>query len=93
MTRLRCCPTHCIGEGRVSVFEKTNNVDFLPGMMQPDADFLDGLLKAKQSLGIKEVHLTGGEPTLHPKLPQIIAITVSAGLDVKMTSNGENCPL
>lgn len=90
MTRLRCCPTHSIG-GRVSVFEKTNKVDFLPGMMQPDADFLDSLLKTKQSLGIKEVHLTGGEPTLHPKLPLIIATAaVSVGLDVKMTSNGEN---
>lgn len=76
--------------GRVSIFEKTNNVDFIPGTMQPDDNFLGSLLQTKQALGIKEVHLTGGEPTLHPMLPQIVAMAARAGLDVKMTSNGEN---
>ena len=42
--------------------------------MQPDDNFLDSLLQTKQVLGIKEVHLTGGEPTLHPMLPQIVAM-------------------
>jgi len=43
-----------------------------------------------QSVDASEIHLTGGEPTLHPELPDIIAMAKSLGLSVKMTSNGEN---
>ncbi|MEV6024097.1 radical SAM protein [Streptomyces sp. NPDC052036] len=38
----------------------------------------------------EEVHFTGGEPTLHPNLPHLIAIARRLGLTVGLTSNGEN---
>jgi GTP 3',8-cyclase len=37
-----------------------------------------------------EVHLTGGEPTLHPKLPELVGLVRRADFAVCMTSNGEN---
>jgi cyclic pyranopterin phosphate synthase len=44
----------------------------------------------RDRLDINEVHLTGGEPTLHPRLPELIAIARTLGLTVAMTSNGQN---
>lgn len=76
--------------GRVSIFQGINNVSFIPGTMQPDDSFLRSLQKVRQSLGINEIHLTGGEPTLHPLLPHIIRLATGDGFSVKMTSNGEN---
>lgn len=52
---------------------------------------LEGLDSLK-ALGINEVHLTGGEPTLHPRLPEIVAGIVDRGMVVKMTSNGQSAP-
>lgn len=76
--------------GRVSVFSETNGVDFLPGKMMPDANFTDALATLRDGLGLNELHMTGGEPTLHPELPQLIAAAIGEGYTVKMTSNGEN---
>jgi len=44
----------------------------------------------REALGFNEVHLTGGEPTLHPRLPQLIATAKDCGYEVSVTSNGEN---
>jgi cyclic pyranopterin phosphate synthase len=41
-----------------------------------------------QVLPIREVHLTGGEPTSHPDLPSLIAGLTQAGFVVKATSIG-----
>ncbi|MDO4780847.1 MAG: radical SAM protein [Candidatus Saccharibacteria bacterium] len=76
--------------GRVSVFENRNGVNFLPGTMRPGSDFDEIIETLISSLGIKEIHLTGGEPTLHRSLPEIIKSITSKGLVTKMTSNGEN---
>jgi len=42
-----------------------------------------------KKLGIQEIHLTGGEPTLHPELPEITKSLVDNGFIVKMTTNGQ----
>ena len=76
--------------GRVSVFEQCNGVDFIPGSMQPNDNFDKTLSVLAETLGTKEVHLTGGEPTLHPNLSEIIRRAASQGFSVKLTSNGEN---
>ena len=76
--------------GRVSVFENTNKVDFLPGAMHPDREFIRILYLLSEHLGIEELHFTGGEPTLHAELPELIELASSLGFSVKMTSNGEN---
>ncbi|PID31503.1 molybdenum cofactor biosynthesis enzyme [Candidatus Saccharibacteria bacterium] len=76
--------------GRVSVFESHNGVDFIPGTMQPNQTFIETLEILTQMLDTKELHLTGGEPTLHRRLPELIDMATSHGLSVKLTSNGEN---
>lgn len=76
--------------GRVSVFEETNGVDFLAGRMEPDESFVQVLETMRDLTNTQELHLTGGEPTLHPRLPDVIRQATSLGFEVKMTSNGEN---
>jgi cyclic pyranopterin phosphate synthase len=76
--------------GRVSVFEGKNGVDFIPGVMAPDEHFSSSLLRMMETTDSSELHLTGGEPTLHPELPQIVKTAKNLGYKVKMTSNGEN---
>lgn len=76
--------------GRVSVFEETNGVNFVPGVMSPDENFAQALELMRESVGTRELHLTGGEPTLHRNLPELIKLASDAGFKVRMTSNGEN---
>lgn len=78
--------------GRVSVFEENNGVNFLPGTMQPNKKFENALRVMSKAIGCRELHLTGGEPTLHSSLPEIINMANNVGYSVKMTSNGENVP-
>lgn len=76
--------------GRVSVFSASNGVDFLPGRMEPsDPNFRDALAAMRDHIGLRELHLTGGEPTLHPSLVETISLATSLGYSVSMTSNGE----
>ncbi|MEV3967702.1 radical SAM protein [Streptomyces sp. NPDC050698] len=76
--------------GRVSIYLRTNGADFLPTRIAADADFAMALAAVRGSLPTNEVHFTGGEPTLHPDLPGLIAIARRLGLTVGLTSNGEN---
>ena len=76
--------------GRVSIYLRTNGATFLPAPVQPDDDFVQALTALRAALDVRELHLTGGEPTLHPGLPKLIALAVAAGLRVRMTSNGEH---
>ncbi|WP_067804754.1 radical SAM protein [Actinomadura formosensis] len=76
--------------GRVSIYAATNGAKFIPAMMLPDEAFTSALVSMRDRLDIGEVHLTGGEPTLHPRLPELITIARTLGLTVAMTSNGQN---
>ncbi|GAA2003772.1 hypothetical protein GCM10009799_33630 [Nocardiopsis rhodophaea] len=76
--------------GRVSIYAATNGARFLPAPMKPDQAFVDALARLRDSLELNELHLTGGEPTLHPRLPEIIGAARDVGYNVCMTSNGEN---
>lgn len=50
---------------------------------------LEHLLDAlHQELGVQTVHLTGGEPTLHPQLLEFVARLRRKSFQVRMTSNG-----
>src|SRR3989344_875462 len=42
-----------------------------------------------KTIGIDEIHLTGGEPTLLPQLPSLIKVLSSQGFKVKLTTNGQ----
>ncbi|SFK53219.1 radical SAM protein [Amycolatopsis sacchari] len=75
--------------GRVSIYTATNGASFLPAPVLPDTDFHDALVALRQALDVTELHLTGGEPTLHTGLPRLVALARDAGYSVRMTSNGE----
>jgi len=76
--------------GRISVFSADNGVDFIPGRMDPDdANYERSLSLLRRTLDLNELHLTGGEPTLHTKLSEIVQVARDAGYSVSMTSNGE----
>jgi cyclic pyranopterin phosphate synthase len=77
--------------GRVSIYLASNGAGFLPASVAPDEDFTSALASLRDELDLDELHLTGGEPSLHPRLAEIIAAGRSAGLRMCMTSNGENC--
>ncbi len=71
--------------------------------MDPDVRFADPralltvddmarLVRACVNLGVRHVRLTGGEPTVHPKLTQIIRCIAALGVDdLCMTTNGSLC--
>lgn len=75
--------------GRVSIYLATNGARFLPATVTPDADLTATILALRDALDLDELHLTGGEPTLHPMLAQIVRIGTDASLRVCITSNGE----
>ncbi|MCE7079857.1 radical SAM protein [Streptomyces sp. ST2-7A] len=76
--------------GRVSIYAATNGARFLSAPILPTGEFQNCLDRLRESMGFNEVHLTGGEPTLHPRLPALITVTRQAGYRVSITSNGEN---
>ncbi|MEC3977918.1 radical SAM protein [Amycolatopsis sp. H20-H5] len=76
--------------GRMSIYAERNGVDFVPATMLPGPEYAAAINKLRVTLGYTELHLTGGEPTLHPKLAEIVRLSTEAGYSVRMTSNGEN---
>jgi len=76
--------------GRVSIYLGTNGAKFLPATVAPDAELTSTLELLRDTLQVNELHLTGGEPTLHPRLSELVALGVRSGYRVCATSNGEN---
>jgi cyclic pyranopterin phosphate synthase len=76
--------------GRVSIYLGTNGANFVPAAVTPDADLASTLCQLRDTLQVSELHLTGGEPTLHPRLAEVAALGVRSGYRVCATSNGEN---
>ncbi|MCZ1008670.1 hypothetical protein O1L68_19935 [Streptomyces lydicus] len=52
--------------GRVSIYLATNGARFITAPIFPDDTFHAALTQLRDVLDFNEVHLTGGEPTLHP---------------------------
>lgn len=76
--------------GRVSIYLGSNGATFVPAPMQPQSGFAAAIGRLRDALGYDELHLTGGEPTLHPRLAELVAEGTAEGYSVRMTSNGEN---
>jgi cyclic pyranopterin phosphate synthase len=76
--------------GRVSIYLASNGARFLPATVVPDEEFVEALRMLRDALQLDELHLTGGEPSLHPRLAEVIRSAGRTGLRVCMTSNGEN---
>lgn len=75
--------------GRVSIFSETNGVNFISDTVQPGDELADAMNLIADTIPTNEVHLTGGEPTLHPNIVSVVSQLVGLGHQVKMTSNGE----
>lgn len=76
--------------GRVSIYLASNGADFTPARIEPGPDFALALAAVRGTVETEEVHFTGGEPTLHPRLPEMVQVARQVGLTVGITSNGEN---
>ncbi|WP_037973680.1 radical SAM protein [Streptomyces sp. NRRL WC-3742] len=75
--------------GRVSIYSETNGVNFLAARMAPDISFRRAVRTVTKAFSADEVHLTGGEPTLHTEVSVLVSTLTAMGLSVGMTSNGE----
>ncbi|WP_007024059.1 radical SAM protein [Saccharomonospora iraqiensis] len=76
--------------GRVSIYAEQNGASFIPATMMPGPEYAEAIGTLRDTLDVSELHLTGGEPTLHPRLAELVRISVDQGYSVRMTSNGEN---
>lgn len=76
--------------GRVSIYAADNGVRFLPATVAPDDEFAAGQVELVEVQRVAQGGQRRGEPTLHPRLPEIVRRGRDAGLRVCMTSNGEN---
>jgi 8-oxo-dGTP pyrophosphatase MutT (NUDIX family) len=76
--------------GRVSIYLASNAARFLPATVTADEEFAAALMALREALGLEELHLTCGEPTLHPHLARVVQMGHDLGFGVCMTSNGEN---
>jgi cyclic pyranopterin phosphate synthase len=50
------------------------------------------LVSFRDAFGFTEAHLTGGEPSVHPEILEMIRIARELGFVVKMTTNGQRKP-
>ncbi len=75
--------------GRVSIYESTNGVDFIAQPFTTNEHFITSLRTLREKLSSDEIHWTGGEPTLNPQIAELTRIAREMGYTVKMTSNGE----
>ncbi|GAA0286933.1 GTP 3',8-cyclase MoaA [Streptomyces polychromogenes] len=76
--------------GRVSIYLADNGARFLAARIEPGPDFALALAGLRGSIRTREIHFTGGEPTLHPRLPALVRQVRDMGFTVGLTSNGEN---
>lgn len=53
-----------------------------------DARLVREVLRAWVPRGVRHVHFTGGEPTVHPELPSILALCKRLGLTTSLGTNG-----
>lgn len=87
-----------IADLRLSITDRCNfrcvycmdpDVRFAPKSELLTVDELVQVASVAADLGIHKIRLTGGEPTLHPNLEEIIARLASAtGADIALTTNG-----
>ncbi|HEX2031454.1 MAG TPA: GTP 3',8-cyclase MoaA [Actinomycetota bacterium] len=85
---------------RVSVIDRCNfrctycmpadGLPWLPRAELLSADEIERLVRLLAGLGVREVKVTGGEPTVRPDLPDVVARlrAIDPGLELSMTTNG-----
>lgn len=53
-----------------------------------NVDIIEKVIKSAKKFGFRNVSLTGGEPTLHPRLKDILELAVQHGYSIVMPTNG-----
>ena len=62
--------------------------DSAPGTLRPvERELMEALFREQHELGAMQVHVTGGEPLLHPELLAGLDVAFSLGLNVLLTTN------
>lgn len=70
--------------------EKKQNMPLIQRLSYPiNTEDVRSTVKLAKLLKIPEIHLTGGEPTLHPNVCEFITLIHSSGLRVEVTTHGE----
>lgn len=59
----------------MSIYAAENGARFLPAAIPANNEFRDAVAALKEVLELTEIHLTGGEPTLHPAVAEAHHIT------------------
>lgn len=87
-----------IRELRLSITDRCNfrcvycmepDVRFAPASAILSPEELERVARVCVSLGVTKIRLTGGEPTVHPRLEEIISRIASLGVrDIALTTNG-----
>lgn len=77
---------------RVSIYTPDNGIPFTQSDIGSDDkdSFSQALVDLNDAGLAKEVHWTGGEPTLSKSLPELTHAAKLAGYSTKMTSNGQS---
>lgn len=57
--------------------------------IQNNHDFASALSQFRERFGFQEVHYTGGEPSIHSQIVDLITTAKTLGFSVKMTTNGQ----
>jgi cyclic pyranopterin phosphate synthase len=73
----------------MSIYAASNGAKFLPAPVPDTHEFAHALELLRDALELTDLHLTGGEPTKHPAVANLVRIATTAGYQVGMTSNGE----
>ncbi len=83
---------------RISITDRCNfrcvycmepDVQFQPRENMLTSGEIIRMARVAQSLGVRKIRLTGGEPTLHPQLTEIISgIRAATDVEIAMISNG-----
>ncbi len=62
------------------------------GRAELAVELFEQVLAQARSCGIDHISFTGGEPTLHSRFADLLAMTADAGLDFSMVTNGWSLP-
>jgi MoaA/NifB/PqqE/SkfB family radical SAM enzyme len=63
-----------------------------PDGAHPDVAILEARIDWLRARGVRTIHFCGGEPTIHPALPQLIAHARAGGAKSKLTTNAIRVP-
>jgi radical SAM protein with 4Fe4S-binding SPASM domain len=65
----------------------------IPSVKDISIDNFQKVISVMSDIGVKEIDMLGGEPTLHPEFKQIIDFIYSSTLKTTISSNGHNINL